>query len=72
MGRWDEKLFLFTPEELNKIPDGTVVSCIDGRDYVKGTDILDDDIRFGYTAYGVKDPWNHELKNLFLTFKLLE
>jgi hypothetical protein len=42
------------------------------ENYTKGKDHLDDDTRFGYTAYGVKDPWNHSLKDLFLIFKLIE
>jgi hypothetical protein len=70
--KWDEDLYLFTPEELAKIPDGTVLSCINNENYTKGQDHLDDDTRFGHTAFGVKDPWNHDLKDLFLVFKLVE
>ena len=72
MQKWDENLYLFTPEELSRIPEGTVLTCIDTENYVKGKDHLDDDTRFGHTAYGVRDPWNHPLKDLFLIFKLIE
>ena len=72
MQRWDDTLYLFTPEELARIPDGTVLTCIDGEESVKGKDYIDMDTRFGCTAYGVKDPWNHPLKDLFLIFKLIE
>lgn len=78
MHKWDDEpcpadeLYLFTPEELDRIPDGTVLSCINGKNYIKGKDHIDDDTRFGHTAYGVKDPWNHPLKDLFLIFKIIE
>ena len=72
MQKWDDDLYLFTPEELAKIPDGTVLTCIDGEESVKGKDHIDMDTRFGCTAYGVKDPWNHPLKDLFLIFKIIE
>ena len=70
MQPWDEELYLFTPEEVEQIPDGTELYSIMGKSAVKGKDTIDLDTRFGHTAYGVKDPWNHPLKNLFLVFKL--
>lgn len=71
MAPWNEEgLFLFTPEEYEQLPDGTELTCIDGETVVKGRDYIDMDIRFGHTAFGVKDPWNHPLKDLFLIFKL--
>jgi hypothetical protein len=72
MQKWDEDLYLFMPEELARIPEGKVLTCIDEENYIKGKDQLDDDTRFGHTAYGVKDPWNHPLKDLFLIFKIIE
>ena len=75
MIRWDsaDNLFLFTPEEFEKLPDGITLSSISGiKTYVKGVDRFDQDTRFGYLAYGVKDPWNHPEKDLFLTFVLSE
>ena len=70
---WDEDgLYLFTPEEFEQLPDGTVLECIMKEDdpVIKGKDYIDMDTRFGHIAYGVTDPWNHELKDLFLIFKL--
>lgn len=76
MEKWDEDLYLFTPEELARIPDGTVLTSINNKNYIKGKDYIDDDTMplsmFGHTAYGVKDPWNHPLKDLFLIFKIIE
>lgn len=72
MQRWNDELFLFTREEFKQIPDGTVLTSINGCACIKGTDVIDDDTRFSYMAYGIKDPWNHELKHLFLMFKLVE
>ena len=71
MAPWDGELFLFTPEEYEQLPDGIELTCIDGDTVVKGKDYIDMDIRFGNIAYGVKDPWNHPLKDLFLVFKLI-
>lgn len=70
MAPWDEELFLFTPEEYDQLPDGIELTSIGGDTKVKGKDYIDMDTRFGHTAFGVKDPWNHPLKNLFLIFKL--
>jgi hypothetical protein len=70
----DSGLYLFTVEEFNQLPDGIALESISGatKYYIKGKDKVDLDTRFGYLAFGVKDPWNHELKNLFLTFVLKE
>ena len=70
MAPWDEELYLFTPEEVEQIPNGTELYSIMGMCAVKGKDTIDLDTRFGHTAFGVKDPWNHPLKDLFLVFKL--
>lgn len=70
MHPWDENLMLFTPEELDQLPDGTELTAIDGDTVVKGKDVIDMDTRFGHTAFGVRDPWNHPLKDLFLIFKI--
>jgi len=72
MAPWDHELYLFTPEEFEQLPDGTELYSIvsNDRPVVKGRDNIDMDTRFGHIAYGVKDPWNHPLKDLFLLFKL--
>jgi hypothetical protein len=75
MIKWSDEddLYLFTPEEFEKLPNGFQLSGISGvGTYVKGVDSIDQDTRFGYLAFGVKDPWNHPEKNLFLTFVLSE
>jgi hypothetical protein len=75
MQLWSKEsgLYLFTVEEFNKLPDGTVLESISGiGTYVKGVDKIDQDTRFGYLAFGVKDPWNHPLKDMFLLFALVE
>jgi hypothetical protein len=73
MQLWSEEgLYLFTPDEYEQLPDGCELTCIDGSKEVKGKDYIDMDTRFGHTAFGVRDPWNHPLKDLFLIFKLKE
>jgi hypothetical protein len=70
LNKWEDNgensLWLLTPDELTKIPDGTVLECINGKKYTVGIDIIDDDTRFGYLAYGVRNPFNHEHKDIFL------
>jgi hypothetical protein len=55
MGAWwdDERtLWLVTPEEFERLPDGFVLTCIDGETAIKGKDAIDNDTRFGHMAYG--------------------
>jgi hypothetical protein len=74
MAPWNEEgLYLFTVEEYNQLPDGIELTCImDDEKAIKGKDCIDLDTRFGHIAYGVYHPWEHELKDLFLVFKLKE
>jgi hypothetical protein len=69
---WDARLHLFNIEELEQLPDGIELKSVNGSIKVKGKDSIDTDVRYGYTAWGVEDPWNHPLKDLFLIFKLKE
>ena len=72
MQLWSEEtnVYLFTPEEYEQLPSGFELTCIDGSTAIKSIDKVDGDTRFGHLAFGVKDPWNHPLKDLFLVFKL--
>lgn len=70
MREWDDNLYLFTPDEFNQLPDGIELTALDNSTVVKGKDKIDQDVRFGHLAFGVIDPWNHPLKDLFLLFKL--
>ena len=67
MQNWDGNgLWLVTPKELTELPDGIVLTCIDGSTAVKGKDYIDDDTRGGVLAYGIMNPMQHELKELFI------
>lgn len=72
MVKWDDELYIFTLEEYEQLPNGIELYSITGESKIKGKDFIfiDGDIRFGHMAYGVKNPWSHELKDLFLIFKL--
>lgn len=72
MHPWDDELWLFTPDEYEQLPDGIELYSVMSGDKVKikGKDYIDMDTRWGHIAYGVKDPWTHPLKDLFLIFKL--
>ena len=70
MHRFDDKLWLFTPEEYNRLPNGTVLTSIMGETVTKGTDYIDMDTRFGHIAYGIKDPTTPEESELFMKLKL--
>lgn len=70
MQRWDDKLWLLTVNEFEKIPDGTVLTCIDGTTATKGTDDIDTDTRMGHIAYGIVDPLNHPLRDQLMFFRI--
>ena len=73
MIKWDiseNPLYLFTPAELEQIPSGTVLECIDGSFVTKGVDEIDTDTRFGHTAFGARSIETHPESALFLTFVL--
>lgn len=67
---FDGNLWLFTPEEFEQLPDGIVLECINGDYAKKGVDYIDGDTRFGYMAYGVRDPYTHPEAELFTKFML--
>lgn len=69
---WDEQLILFTPDEYKQLPDGLELTSINNTKAIKGIDYIDMETSCGCIAYGVKDPWNHPLKDKFLIFKLVE
>lgn len=70
MIRWDNTLWLLKPEEFEQLPDGTELKSISGDRVVKGQDYIDQDVRFGYLAFGVENPFEHAQSELFTTFKL--
>lgn len=67
----DTKLYLLTPEEFRQVPDGFVLTCIDGDTATKGQQEIDEDVRFGHMAWGIGDPENHPQREL-LTYTLLK
>lgn len=46
-------IWLLTPQELRSQPAGTVVISIQGKEAIVGQDYLDEDTRYGHTAWGV-------------------
>lgn len=51
---WGGKLWLLTVDELRALSGGTVVTSINGDKRITGTkDTIDEDTRFGYTAWGI-------------------
>ena len=54
---WDdvggEQLWLLTPLEFSKLPDGTKLTFIDGKKAIKGKNYIDQDTRFGQIAWGL-------------------
>jgi hypothetical protein len=47
-----------------------VLESIDGKKAVKGLDRIGHDQRARYIAWGIRDPFNHELGPLFTKFVL--
>lgn len=55
---WDDRpdrLWLLTPAEFERVPDGATLTCINGKTAVKGVDYIDQDTRFGCIAWGFLD-----------------
>lgn len=48
-----EDLWLLAPEELERVPSGTVLTSISGRKAIVGVDYVDTDTRGGFLAFGV-------------------
>lgn len=75
MVRWDDvgqnSLWLLTKEEFDRLPSGIELESIMGERVVKDKDYIDMDTRVNHIAYGVRDPFNHREKDLFLIFKLI-
>ena len=73
MRRWDEdsNLYLITPKQFEHVPDGYELTSISGNKLVKGRDYIDDNIRYGYLAYGFEDPYNTLDKELLTVLCLL-
>lgn len=53
VGTVEDPLWLLTPEELEIIPGGTLLHCIDTSTAVVGVNHIDNDTRAGYIAYGI-------------------
>lgn len=53
MKRFDDELWLLTPEEFTQLPYGVKLKCINGVFYIKDIDFIDQDTRFGCIAYGL-------------------
>lgn len=70
MRQWDDKLWLFTPAEYEQLPNGTELLTINGGVVIKGKHDIDMDTRWGYIAYGVNHPMEHDLRELFMQFIL--
>ena len=72
MRKWNEKLWLLSPEEFKQLKNGTMLVSINGVEAVKGIDFIDQDTRFGYLAYGLtqemvdKQGLEHEFLMLML------
>ncbi len=56
-------LHLLTPEELLEVPAGAVLTSIMGNNATVGKDDIDDDTRYGYTAWGFICPFEHDVED---------
>ena len=52
---WGDNLWLLTPTELRNLPKGTPVESILGDEKFAGIDEIDEDTRYGYTAWGLHE-----------------
>ncbi len=80
MQKWgEENYYLLTNEELDRLPNDTIVetpggSAIAIKDikplFRAESHLIYRESGIGYVEYGIRDPWNHPLKDLFLVFLL--
>ena len=72
MIKWDNELWLLTPEEFNNLDDGVRLKCVDDTFAVKGADYIDQDTRAGHLAYGLTAELvkQQNLQNEFLVLHL--
>lgn len=47
-------LWQITPEQFKKLPDGTKLTAINGKQYIKGQHQFSTDIHFGYLSFGFR------------------
>lgn len=57
-------IYLITPQQYEKLPEGVELVCIDGKKKMKGKDYIDDDTRGGFIAYGVNKKIYERIKHL--------
>jgi len=72
MKQWDKDstFWLLTVEEFKQLPNGVELESANGVKAVKGRDLVAHDQRAKYIAWGIRDPFNHELSDLFKTFDI--
>jgi hypothetical protein len=75
MKLWDtaSNFWILTTEELNQLPDRSVLSDINNDKFVKGVDRLDESRLLGTTGYtniGVHNPRTSILKEFYFLFML--
>lgn len=70
MRKWDENLWLFTPDEIDQLPKDTKLKSINAHFGVSQE--VDRDIRFGHTAWGMTDEMiqTHPMSQTFLLWIL--
>lgn len=66
----DNSLWLITPAEYEKLPDGIELEAINKKTKVKGKDVIDQDVRFGHLAWGIRNPFNGKYKDELLLILL--
>lgn len=70
MMRFDETLWLFTPEEFEKLPDGIILTSVNNCKMKKGKDTFSMLTVVGHIGYGITNPSKHEQAELFSVFML--
>ena len=72
MQKWDDELWLLTPEEYTLFKPGTRLQSINNTFVTIGEDVIDQDTRFGCIAFGLTKELVREqgLEHDFLLFLL--
>lgn len=72
--RWSDEgensLWLLTPDECKKLPIGIELESFNGRRKMTGCHEIDQDVRYGHLAWGIRNPFNGKYKDELLLILL--
>jgi hypothetical protein len=79
---YNPDFYCLTLSEIKRLPEDTILESSDGKSHLLAGEVESTVTGISGFAlsnngellfnYGIRDPWNHPLKDLFLIFKIIE